>query len=139
MAGTQRNIAETHVAFGLGPEMPSIHPNYARIYSVVRRVPKGRVATYGQIAVLAGMPRHARQVGYALNKLPEGERVPWHRIINSQGRVSARSRPGSDDFQRILLEDEGIGFDISGRVPLAKYGWKPRLHPLRTSRKSKKK
>ena len=118
--------------------MPSIHPNYARIYSVVKRVPRGRVATYGQIAVLAGMPRHARQVGYALNKLPEGERVPWYRIINSQGRISARSRPGSDDFQRILLEGEGVGFDIRGKVSLEKYGWKPRVQSLQSSRKSKK-
>lgn len=116
--------------------MSPLHPNYARIYSVVRRVPKGRVATYGQIAELAGMPRHARQVGYALNRLPEGERVPWHRIINSEGRISARSRPGSDDFQRILLEDEGIGFDLSGRVSLKKFGWNPRS---RSSGKSKKK
>jgi O-6-methylguanine DNA methyltransferase len=62
---------------------------WERIYDVVRRIPKGRVATYGQVAALAGLPRHARQVGYALHVLPESSKVPWHRVINAKGEVSA--------------------------------------------------
>lgn len=99
---------------------------YNRIYEVVRRIPRGRVATYGQIAVLAGIPRHARQVGYALSNTPEGVNLPWHRVLNAAGCVSLRSRPGSDDFQQVLLEGEGVEFGLGGRVKLAKYQWTPR-------------
>ena len=102
------------------------HRNYERIYAVVRRIPRGRVATYGQVAKLAGLPGHARQVGYALHALPDGHNVPWQRVINARGEVSLRSAPGVDDYQRSLLEDEGVVFDLSGRVSLKGYGWKPR-------------
>ena len=94
-----------------------------RIYSAVRRIPKGRVATYGQIAALAGFPRHARQVGYALAALNDSQAVPWHRVINAKGEISERSRPGYTDLQRILLEDEGIEFDANGRVVLSRFQW----------------
>ena len=83
---------------------------YQRIYSVVWRIPKGRVATYGQVARLAGIPGHARQVGYALNALPDGTRVPWQRVINAQGRVSLRGSPGWEGYQQHLLEAEGVLF-----------------------------
>lgn len=99
---------------------------YQRIYAVVRRIPRGRVATYGQIAALAGMPRHARQVGYALAHAPDNVELPWQRVVNGQGRVSLRSRPGSDDFQQVLLEAEGVEFGLGGRVSLKKYQWTPR-------------
>lgn len=99
---------------------------YARIYAVVRRIPKGRVATYGQVAELAGLPRQARQVGYALAALSE-RGVPWHRVINAQGEVSARSDPGPEQLQRVLLEREGVTFDAQGRVSLARQRWQPRL------------
>ncbi len=99
---------------------------YPKIYAVVRRIPRGRVATYGQIATLAGLPGHARQVGYALHALPEADDVPWHRVINAQGRVSPRSAPGWDDVQRQFLEAEGVCFDTSGRTLLARYRWQPR-------------
>ena len=69
--------------------------NYARIYAVIRRIPRGRVATYGQVAELAGLPGHARQVGYALHALPAATAVPWHRVINAAGGVSLRSSPGA--------------------------------------------
>lgn len=110
---------------------------YARIYSVIRRIPKGRVATYGQIAVLAGIPRHARQVGYALANTPDDLSLPWHRVVNAQGRVSLRSRPGSDDFQQVLLEAEGIEFGLAGKISLARYQWNPRIS-TRSSRKTDK-
>ena len=92
---------------------------------VVRRIPRGRVATYGQVAELAGLRGHARQVGYALHVLTEERQVPWHRVINSRGQVSMRADPGSDHLQRILLESEGVRFDSRGRVPLDEFLWRP--------------
>lgn len=101
---------------------------YRTFYAMVRRVPRGRVATYGQIAKLCGMPRHARHVGYALSAIPAGMKLPWHRIINSQGLISLRLRhweSGSDDLQRILLEAEDVTFDSTGKVNLKKFQWQP--------------
>ncbi|HEU5039892.1 MAG TPA: MGMT family protein [Gemmatimonadales bacterium] len=99
---------------------------YQRIYAVVRRIPRGRVATYGQVAALAGLPGHARQVGYALHALPAGTRVPWQRVINARGEVSRRRAPGAELSQRMLLQREGIRFDARGRVDLDACGWRPR-------------
>ena len=99
---------------------------WPRIWAVVRAVPAGRVATYGQVAALAGLPRHARLAGYALHGLPEDSDVPWHRVINAQGRVSQRSEPGpSAGLQRHLLEEEGVVFDLGGRVDLKRFRWDP--------------
>lgn len=101
---------------------------YERIWATVKRIPRGRVATYGQIAAMAGMPRHARQAGYALAATPENVKIPWHRVINAQGRISLRLKhwdSGSDDLQRILLEAEGVEFDTSGRVELKRFRWSP--------------
>ena len=97
----------------------------ARVYVVVRKIPKGRVATYGQVAVMAGLGGHARQVGYALSALVD-DRVPWHRVINAKGEISLRSEPGSETQQRELLEAEGVTFDPSGCVSLARFRWRPR-------------
>jgi methylated-DNA-protein-cysteine methyltransferase-like protein len=101
----------------------------ARILEVIRRVPRGRVATYGQIARLAGLAGQARQVGYALADLPDGTRVPWHRVINAQGRISVRAEPGADGVQRTRLEAEGVEFDATGCASLARYQWRPRSAP----------
>lgn len=98
---------------------------YQKIYSVVRRIPRGRVATYGQIASLAGLAGHARQVGYALHALPRGSRVPWHRVVNAAGKISIRATPGGELVQRILLEREGVRLDARGRVPLDRVRWQP--------------
>ncbi|MHB1863448.1 MAG: MGMT family protein [Gemmatimonadaceae bacterium] len=99
----------------------------ARIHAVVRKIPRGRVATYGQVARLAGLPGHARQVGYAMAALGHATLVPWHRVINVQGRVSPRrAGPGAGLRQRQLLEREGVRFDEAGRVSLERYGWQPR-------------
>ena len=100
--------------------------SYARIHAVVQRIPKGRVATYGQVAELAGLPRAARRVGYAMAALRPGDRVPWQRVVNARGEVSARAAPGAELLQRRLLEREGVRFDAAGRIPLTRYGWKPR-------------
>ena len=97
---------------------------HEEIYLAVRRVPPGRVATYGQIARLAGSPGAARQVGYALAALPEATAIPWHRILNARGAVSLR-RGGGPVTQRIRLEREGVRFGLDGRVQLSEYGWSP--------------
>jgi methylated-DNA-protein-cysteine methyltransferase-like protein len=99
---------------------------YARIYAVVRRIPRGRGATYGQVASLAGLAGGARQVGYALHALPGDSGAPWQRVINARGEVSPRSEPGMEALQRRLLEAEGVVFDVRGQVDLRSYGWRPR-------------
>ena len=109
-----------------------MHPSYERIYQAIRRIPKGRVATYGQIAALVGMPGHARQVGYALNALPGDRNVPWHRVINARGEVSPRSDADSEPIQRALLELEGIVFEENARVSLERFRWRPRSRPAFT-------
>lgn len=101
-------------------------PGPASILAVVARIPRGRVATYGQVAELAGLPRQPRRVGYALAALPEGSRVPWQRVINAQGRISPRTEPRWEVIQRALLEREGVAFDAAGRVDLARFRWRPR-------------
>jgi len=103
--------------------------SYQRIYAVVRQIPEGRVATYGQVASLAGLAGQARQVGYALHALPDGTAVPWHRVVNASGGI--RSLPGGDLVQRGLLEREGIRLDPRGRVPLARVRWAPRRKTIR--------
>jgi methylated-DNA-protein-cysteine methyltransferase-like protein len=101
-----------------------MHNNYLRIYRIVRQIPRGRVATYGQVAELAGLEGHARQVGYALHALPDGIDLPWHRVVNAQGEISERTRGDSHELQRALLEAEGVEFDSRGRIDLRKYRWK---------------
>ncbi len=97
---------------------------YELIWSVVKRIPRGRVATYGQIAELAGLEGHARQVGYALHNLSENASVPWHRVINAKGEISPRSAGDSHELQLMLLRAEGIGVDERGRIDLKRYRWK---------------
>lgn len=104
-----------------------LSPAYRAIYAAVRRIPRGRVATYGQIAALAGRPRHARQVGYALHALRPGSDVPWHRVINGRGEISLRGYDGAAERQRRLLAREGVRCEASGRIPLERYQWSPRL------------
>lgn len=94
---------------------------------MVRRIPEGRVATYGQVAALAGLAGHARQVGYALHALPEGTAVPWHRVVNARGGISARSLPGGELIQQQLLAREGVRLDARGRVALTQVRWVPRV------------
>ncbi len=98
---------------------------YQRIYRVVRRIPRGKVATYGQVARLAGLPNQARLVGYALHALSQDD-IPWQRVLNARGEVSPRGVDGPDELQRELLEEEGVEFDLRGRVNLARFAWKRR-------------
>ena len=97
-------------------------------YRLIARIPEGRVATYGQLAALAGFARNARQVGYALAALPEESPVPWQRVVNARGEVSLRKADdlGRSGYQRHLLEVEGVVFDLDGRIDLERFGWKPR-------------
>ncbi|NJL84896.1 MAG: methyltransferase [Leptolyngbyaceae cyanobacterium SM1_1_3] len=101
---------------------------YDRIYEIVRQIPAGRVATYGQVAELAGLFGKPRLVGYALYRVTADSDIPWQRVINAQGEVSHSSlRHGSDYLQRELLEAEGIAFSPSGQVALSQYRWRPPL------------
>jgi methylated-DNA-protein-cysteine methyltransferase-like protein len=96
--------------------------SYERIYRVVSRIPRGRVATYGQIASIAGVSGGARQVGYALAALDDA-RVPWHRVVNYKGGISPRAEPSFEALQRQLLAREGVTLDAAGRVSLARFRW----------------
>ena len=95
---------------------------FERIYEVVKSIPKGKVATYGQVAMLAGNPHWARVVGYALHNNPSPSAIPCHRVVNREGRVAPNYAFGSGEVQRQLLEAEGVVFDKDGRVDLKKYG-----------------
>jgi methylated-DNA-protein-cysteine methyltransferase-like protein len=103
---------------------------FPAIYAVVRRIPRGRVATYGQVARLAGCPGRARLVGFAMAALPDATRVPWHRVVNAQGACSPRSggNPGHI-VQRLRLQRERVRFDPNGRLSLARFRWRPRERP----------
>lgn len=96
---------------------------FERIYAVVRQIPPGRVATYGQIAARAGNPRWARVVGYALHVNPEPGVIPCHRVVNRFGETSKAFAFGGEDVQRRLLEEEGVRFTAEGRVDLEQYLW----------------
>lgn len=94
---------------------------HERVFAVVREIPRGRVATYGQIGGILGSRRVARQVGFAMAAVEPRHRVPWHRVVNAQGRIS-----GDDERvarQRALLEREGVEFDRTGRIDLRRFGW----------------
>lgn len=98
---------------------------HTRIYDVVRRIPRGRVSTYGQVAMLAGLPGQARLVGYALAVLDAETDVPWHRVVNARGEISLPAGDHPAQAQRARLLAEGVEFR-NGRIPLQRWGWRPR-------------
>ncbi len=102
---------------------PDLEHLYPRIYEVVRQIPAGRVATYGQVAAIVGPPCDARLVGWAMASLRPGSDVPWQRVINAQGKISLRRASRGHELQRLRLEAEGVRFDARGRVDLATFGW----------------
>src|SRR4051812_8167833 len=121
-AKTTRSAAKPKAA-----ATPAPAGSYRRIYAVVARIPRGKVATYGQIAALADLPRQARLVGYALNVLPPDTRLPWHRVVNAQGQISLRSNGlGHDQIQAQLLGREGVRL-VAGRIALDQHRWQPAL------------
>ena len=94
------------------------------ICAVIRRIPKGWVATYGQVAAMAGLPRRARLVGHVLQHLDPATDIPWHRVVNAKGEVSySLSRHGGDAVQQRLLEEEGVEFDNRNRFNLERFRW----------------
>ena len=93
-----------------------------QIYRVVAAIPAGKVASYGQIAELADMPHGARIVGRTLANLPDKSLLPWHRVVNTQGKISLRGKPAV--VQKELLEKEGILF-VDGRIDLTRFRWCP--------------
>ena len=97
--------------------------NQEKIWHIVSQIPRGKVATYGQVAELAGLPGRARLVGQVLSNLPAGSLLPWHRVVNSRGRLSFPQGSGRYAFQQQRLEAEGISFE-SGRFPLRRYRWR---------------
>lgn len=100
---------------------------YELVYEFVRRVPEGRVVTYGQVALELGAPAAARAAGYALHYLsiaPPTD-VPWWRVVNARGEISLKGRGSGADEQRQRLEDEGVRFDEDGRIDLSRYRWWP--------------
>jgi methylated-DNA-protein-cysteine methyltransferase-like protein len=101
--------------------MPTTHQS---IFAVIRRIPRGRVATYGQVAKRVRPACGARQVGYALAALPDHTAVPWHRVVNAAGKISLRGH--SAVTQRLRLLAEGVEVSEGGRLDLARYAWKPR-------------
>jgi methylated-DNA-protein-cysteine methyltransferase related protein len=107
----------------MSTEKPSA---YDLIYAIVRQIPYGKVATYGQVAELADLPRQARVVGYALFRATDADGIPWHRVINAKGEISESPfRQGMDHVQRSRLESEGVVFDAVGKIKLKDYRWLP--------------
>lgn len=98
---------------------------FTRVYEIVARIPPGKIATYGQIALLAGMPRGARVVGYAMRAAPSGRGLPCHRVVNRFGELAEEHVFGSREYQRMLLENEGVTFLGNGRIDLQRHLWKP--------------
>lgn len=96
---------------------------FEKIYEVVKRIPKGKVASYGTVAAIAGNPRWSRVVGYALHTNPEPTVIPCHRVVTRNGEVSKAFAFGGDNMQRLLLSEEGIEFLPDGRIDMKKYGW----------------
>ncbi len=123
---TQRHRGGENQSVGVAGEAEAGLPSfYARVYACVAGVPRGRVITYGHVALLLGSPAAARAVGYALHNLPPGSEAPWWRVINARGAISLRGRGAAADLQRALLEREGVVFSAEGLVDLGRYRWWP--------------
>ena len=97
--------------------------SFERIYEVVRAIPRGTVASYGQVARLAGNPRWARVVGYALHVNPDPEETPCYRVVTKDSRTSPAFAFGGSDIQRAMLEADGVEFLPDGRVDMARFAW----------------
>jgi methylated-DNA-protein-cysteine methyltransferase-like protein len=95
------------------------------VWKLVRKIPRGRVASYGQLATMLGKPRKARHVGYALHRTPDEMVLPWHRVINAQGKISFSAESQAYLLQKAMLEAEEITFENGDRIDFDRYGWRP--------------
>lgn len=100
-----------------------------RICETIRDIPKGSVASYGQIAEIAGIPRGARQVGHTLRQLPEGHNVPWHRVVQASGKIAFDKDSAAFEEQRNRLMMEGVSV-LGGRINMQQFRWQPDLDEL---------
>jgi methylated-DNA-protein-cysteine methyltransferase related protein len=105
-----------------------------QVKRTLRRIPRGCVATYGQVAVLSGNPRAARQVVRVLHSSAEKDKLPWHRVINSSGRISLPIGSGCE-LQQALLKREGVRFKLDGSIDLERFQWQPRSPVRKTVRR----
>ena len=121
MNSTQ-SITQSEIQSTTQPTQPATQPIYERIYLVVRQIPAGKVANYGQIASIVGGCT-ARMVGYAMASAPDDSEVPWQRVINSQGKISPRGNDRSSEIQRLRLSEEGVYFNQNGKVDWKKVRW----------------
>lgn len=125
----QASASKKRASQGSGEALPETVSLWESFYRVIRRIPSGRVCTYGAVAAMTGYPRHSRHVGFALNALREATHkrgVPWQRVLGSAGREKATVRikdPVGGSVQRALLEAEGVVFDAQGNVSLSRFGW----------------
>ena len=117
----RRREARIYLSMGVPVQASSLKET---IWQLVAGVPRGKVATYGQIAALAGCPAHARYVGTTLKNLPSGSRLPWHRIVNARGEVAFPAGSEAWERQKARLEAEGVVF-LGGRVSLRRFQWQP--------------
>jgi len=97
---------------------------FEEVYAIVRRIPRGRVMNYGQIAGLVRHPLSARAVGWAMQQCPQ--EIPWQRVVNAQGGISTENLTDPPGLQRLLLEGEGVHFHGSGKLSMARYRWSPK-------------
>lgn len=100
------------------------HNYQEQIWQVVAQIPKGKISTYGDVAAMAGIPRHARYVGTTLKQLPKNSKLPWHRVVNHKGEIALGRDSSSHEIQKQRLSDEGILF-VGQRIPLKTYRWNP--------------
>lgn len=107
---------------------------HQRVITVIKKVPRGKVATYGQVAAIAGNSRAARQVVRVLHSSSDKEQLPWHRVINSKGSISLKPGRGYE-MQRAMLADEGIVFNLDDTIDLKRFQWTPRLSARRKDKK----
>jgi methylated-DNA-protein-cysteine methyltransferase related protein len=119
--GRRRSFARTAAALHRGHASVRLGASiFARVYALVRRIPRGRVTSYGAIARALGLPQGARTVGWALRACPDD--VPWHRVVNVRGQISWRPT-GGYHLQRVRLQQEGVRFTRKGRIDLERFGW----------------
>ena len=100
---------------------------FNEVYEVVKQIPSGKVATYGQVAKLLGRPRNSRHVGYALHVNPSQQQIPCHRVVNRFGKVCSGFAFGGEEAQKFLLMSEGVQFNNNNSIDLNKYGWETKL------------